>query len=419
MRRPAVAAAASKFLAVATTVACALAAPAIAHAEDRDRARDSVHDGDRDLSDEAILGEAAKQPWLRITSVMMRMTGFVQEGKGYQSKAGPVTGPGDERLTVFEPQIDIYAQQGDRFTHRLWIPLDIVTAASPNAIDRGPDIMSNASRQNEAGTVDWTVTYKHDAETDISIRNGVHVEEDFRSWHGGLAINKGWNDRQTVVSASMLTFIDWFDRFTIYGGRRGRTTRTSVTGSLGVTQILTPTTVVNASYGLTVQSGELGTTWNSVPFDVGFRGNEILPERRVRHALVGRFSQALPWDGALKGYYRLYTDDWSIRAHTVELQLLQRMTEWLYAGATYRYHTQDGASFFAQAHSVSSLIRTSDSDLATLDAHTVGGKVVADVPLREPGTGPKALHFEVAFDRYWRNPALDVGILTCATGFSF
>lgn len=374
--------------------------------------------GDKELSDEAILGDAAKQPWLRITSVMMRMTGFVQDGHGYQSKAGPLLGPGTERLTVFEPQIDIYAQQGDRFTHRLWIPIDMVTAASTNALDRGPDVMSKASRQNEAGTVDWTTTYKHDAETDISIRNGVHVEEDFRSWHGGLAVNKGWNDRQTVVSGGMLTFIDWFDRFTIYGGRRGRTTRTSVTGSLGVTQILTPTTVANASYGLTIQSGELGTTWNSVPLQVGWRGTELLPERRVRHALVGRFSQALPWNGVLKGYYRWYTDDWSIRAHTIEAQLLQRFNDWLYIGGTYRFHAQQGASFQTERGSISTLFRTADSDLATLDAHTVGGKVVADFPLGERG-GPKALHVELAFDRYWRDPDLEVDIFTCATGFSF
>lgn len=409
----AAAASSSRLARIALIASALLAWPGTALAVDPDRVRES----DRDLSDEAILGEEAKQPWLRITSVMMRMAGFVQDGRGYQSKAGPLLGPGSERLTVFEPQIDVYAQQGDRFTHRLWIPIDIVTAASPNAIDRGIDVMSKASRQNEAGTVDWTVTYKHDSETDISVRNGVHIEEDFRSWHGGLAVNKGWNDRQTVVSASMLTFIDWFDRFTIYGGRRGRTTRTSVTGSLGITQILTPSTVVNASYGLTVQTGELGTTWNSVPFALGFRGVELLPERRVRHAVVGRFSQALPWNGALKGYYRLYTDDWSIRAHTVEAQLLQRMTDWLYAGATYRFHTQDGASFFSERPPVASLYRTADSDLATLEAHTIGGKLVADFALEGPGA--KALHVELGFDRYWRDPDLDANIFTCATGFSF
>lgn len=406
-----VAAAANRVFVAVLVVLAILVAPASL------RAAEPGHVRNQEISDEAILGDEAKQPWLRITEVMMRMTGFIQDGNGYQSKAGPLLGPGSERLTVFEPQIDIYAQQGDRFTHRLWIPIDMVTAASPNALDRGPDIMSKASRQNEAGTVDWTTTYKHDSETDISIRNGVHVEEDFRSWHGGMSLNKGWNDRQTVISGGMLTVIDWFDRFTIYGGRRGRTTRTSVTGSLGVTQILTPTTVVNASYGLTIQSGELGTTWNSVPLQVGFRGNELLPERRVRHALVGRFSQALPWNGAFKGYYRYYTDDWSIRGHTLEAQLLQRLTDWLYVGGTYRFHTQTGAAFQTPRASLATLLRTADSDLAMLDAHTVGGKIVTDFPLY--GGGPKALHVELAFDRYWRDPDMETNVFTCATGFSF
>lgn len=432
--RAAAAAASRAVLALALLVS-----PGVAHAGDpeareaRSAARDESSsrgcggaeppDCNGDLSDEAILGESAKKAWLRVQSVMMRMTGMVQDGHGYQSKAGPLLGPGEERLVVFQPQIDITAQQGDRFTHRLWMPLDVVTAASTNAVDRGPDIMSKASKQNEAGTIDWTVTYKYDAETDIQIRNGVHVEEDFRGWHGGMNVIKGWDDRATTVTAGMLVGIDWFDRFTIQGYRRGRTTRTTTTASLGLTQILTPTTVANASYGLTVQAGELGTTWNSVPLDVGIRGSELLPVRRVRHALVTRLVQALPWNGALKGYYRFYTDDWSILAHTIEGQLLQRFTDAIYVAGYYRFHTQHGASFYTPRASLAMPLRTADSDLATLDAHAVGGRVVADFPLGAGiGAaigGPKTLHVELGAERYWRDPDLSVGIFTCATGFSF
>ena len=82
-----------------------------------------------------------------------------------QSQAGAVPhGPGSERLTVFEPQAIVVFRQGPRFTHRIWVPLDIVTAASPNAIDRSRpvDMVSQASRQTESGSVAWDSTYQID-----------------------------------------------------------------------------------------------------------------------------------------------------------------------------------------------------------------------------------------------------------------
>src|SRR6185436_2655796 len=108
-----------------------------------------------------------------------------------------------------------------------------------------------------------------------------------------------------------------------------------------------PTTFVNVNYGLTLQAGELGNTWNVVPLDTGKQGPELLPDERVRHALVGRLSQFLPWEGALHLYYRFYGDDWGIAAHSVETALLQRVLPIAYVGVNYRFHHQAGASFFS------------------------------------------------------------------------
>jgi hypothetical protein len=372
-------------------------------------------DAGASLTDDRILDakDETMGSALRVQSVMTRVTGFDQYGHGFQAQGGPTPmSPGSERLTVFEPQAEIVATQGDRITHRVWIPVDVVTNASPDAVD----VLSSASRHVEAGAIDWTTTYRATKTIDLSMRNGLHLENPFRSFDSGMAIRRSFADEATVVSAGALAVFDWFDRFNIQGDRRGRTDRSGTTGSLGFTQVLTPTTLASINYGFTVQNGTLGNTWNSVPLATGGRGPELLPIERMRHALVARAVQWLPWNGALRLYYRLYADDWGIVAHSVEAQLMQRLTPQLYVGGYYRFHTQTGASFFTTLAPLDATLRVADSDLAPLDSETIGGKIVMDFPLRGE---IRALHLELACERYFRTNDLQMNIVSWATGFRF
>lgn len=362
------------------------------------------------LSDVAILEKTDDR--LRIESLMMRMTSFDQFGYGYQAQGGPLLGPGSERATILEPQLEIVASQGDRLRHRIWVPVDFVSNASADAID----VTSSASRRVQSGTLEWASTYRLDGASDATMSGGVHLEEPFRSWNAAFGTSRSFADGDTVVSGNLLEVFDWFDRFDIHGGRHGRTDRSSTTGSVGVTQIVSPELVVNINYGLTVQRGELGNTWNSVPLSDDTRGPEILPVQRVRHALVFRAAQFLPWNGALHLYYRFYTDDWGLTAHSAEGELMQRLSPEVYVSALYRFHTQTGVDFFTTLANPNGALRTADSDLAPLDAQTVGGKVVLDLP---PAFSMPALHFEVGFERYWRTNDLHTNIVTCATGYRF
>lgn len=402
-RRRVAAAVASKLLRalLCAVLAAFLLSPSFARADD----------GGSSLTDARILD--AMGAGLRLESVTTRVSGFDQFGHGYQAQGGPTpTSPGSERLTVFEPQAEAVISQGDRITHRLWIPVDVVTNASPDAID----VMSSASRHVEGGTIAWSTTYRASRNLELSMLNGVHLENPFRSWSSGLGARQSFADEATVVAGSVLEVFDWFDRFDITGSRHGHTDRNGTTGSISLTQVLTPTTVANVNYGITVLEGELGNTWNSVPLTTGVRGPEILPSRRTRHALVGRMSQWLPWSGALRLYYRFYADDWGIVAHSMEAQLMQRLTPELYVGALYRFHTQTGAFFFTTLAPDDGTLRVADSDSAPLDSSTVGGRVVLDLPM----SGEiRALHLELACERYVRTNDLQMNIVSWATGFRF
>jgi len=371
-----------------------------------------VTDPPASFSNADILG--APPPYFRIQAFNVRYTHFDQSGTGYQSRAGPRGGPGSEALTVEQPQAEIIATQGERITHRVWIPVDIVTAASPDAID----VVSTASRTNEAASVDWTTTYKASPETSFSVRNGLHNEENWRSWNSGFGLTRAFAEDNTVLEASVNQITDWFDKYTLTGLHDGHTSRSTTSVSAGLTQLLSPTTVAHLDYGVTLQRGQLSNGWNIVPLTTGDIALEILPTTRVRHAFVGRVAQFLPWNGAAHAFYRFYVDSFGIRAHSLELELYQRLSRLTYLRLNYRFHRQTGADFFTTRVAPGFTVATADSDLAPFDAHTVGVKGSLDVPLHLAHFA-KNLHVDLAVERYYRTNDLRVSVYSCGLGFLF
>jgi hypothetical protein len=362
---------------------------------------------DEPLATDAIFG--APRPY-SIESVRTRFSHYAQQGHGFQSQAGGP--PGSEELTVEQPQLEVIAHQGDRITHRLWVPLDIVTAASPDALDA----VSTASRTNEAGAVELASTWQATRATAATLHGGFHLEEPYRSWDVGAAVAHSFADDNAVVVASINQYVDWLDTFDLRGTRLTRTGRSSTNLNLGVTQLLSPTTVAHLDYGVTLQNGTLGNTWNAVPLATGTLDLERLPGFRQRHAFVGRLAQWLPWRGALHLYYRFYVDDWGVLAHSAEAELYQRVGPWLWLRATYRVHQQSGVSFFTTAASPTAALRSADSDLAPFVAQTFGGAVGVDLRMI-----PKlrALSADVSYDRYVRTNDLHVDIISVGLGLRF
>jgi hypothetical protein len=379
------------------------------------------------ISPLALLAAAlAMVPPYQIDSVRFRFTHYDQDGRGYQSRAGPAGQPGSERLMVEQPQAEVLARLGDRITQRVWVPIDVVTAASPDhsrynkPID-APDAVTTSSRVNVAGALDTLTNYRYDAVTDLQFRATFHVEEPFDSWAFGVGFARSLAEDNTVVAASLNQVVDWFDHFDLRGRRHGRSNRSTSNLNLSLTQVLSPTTIAALSYGVTLQLGTLGNTWQSVLLADGTRGEEVYPRVRDRHALAARLAQWLPWQGALKLYARAYLDDWGIGALTGEAELVQRAGPWLHFRANYRYHRQTAARFFTIAADPDEMPpgpRTSDSDLAAFNATTLGISVAASLPPIALGS-LRNIHLDLGYERYVRSNNLDVDITTCGLGFSF
>jgi hypothetical protein len=368
-------------------------------------------------------------PAYDIDSVRFRFTHYDQAGVGYQSAAGPVGQPGSERALIEQPQAEVVARIGERVTERIWVPLDVITAASPDHSRFGlpvdappPDAITTASRINVAGSFDMLTTYRWDRSTDVFVRTDFHLEEPFESWAVGVGFTRSFAEDNTVVGASINSVVDWFDRFDLEGKRHGRANRSTSNINLTLTQLLSPTTIVALSYGGTWQVGTLGNTWTSVLMSDGTRGEERLPTQRRRHTIAGRIAQWLPWNAALKAGYRAYIDGWGVAAHTLDGNLNQRLTPWLRLRADYRWHHQSAVRYFTTSAGVDDRFRTADSDLAPFVSQTVGGAIAVDVVFPRGSSWGRAfrdVHVDIGYERYFRSNHLTANISTCGLGFRF
>ncbi|MBC7974298.1 MAG: DUF3570 domain-containing protein, partial [Myxococcales bacterium] len=349
--------------------------------------------GDQDFAE--ILHGDAPTPRVRVEQARARLTFYDQYGRGYQSKAGPPAGPGSERLWVIQPAASLSLRQRDeRFSHDVTMLFDIVSAASPDALD----VVSSASRYNEAGTLDVTSSVEPNARDEWGLRYGVHLEEHWRTGFGGLSYSADVNDKNTNIATSFQVVYDSYDDRNPRGQYQGQAYRLSLNPNVSITHILSRTTLASLSYGLTHQQGTLENGWNSIyisdaqttacaddpaqkrEYDCDNRGREKLPHRRLRHAISGQLNQHIPRTrSTFKIDYRHYRDDFGLRAHTVRAQAYQWLGRRLYLRFDYRLHHQTGVDFSARSITQDALeqsFATADSDLQQFFAHQVGAKAV-------------------------------------------
>jgi hypothetical protein len=252
-----------------------------------------------------------------------------------------------------------------------------VSAASVNALD----VVSHASAVNEAIGIDLTSRFDLSDDDQLSSNLAWHEEEPFGSGSFGLGYSHAMADDNAVLGISGQATFDRFDYLQPNGERHGRRNRTALNGNLNFSQLLSPTTIFDASYGLTFQQGLLETSYNSVPSEGGAsRTNELFPHSRTRQAVQARVAQHLPDSHTtLRAAYRFYTDTFQLSAHTTDFEVHQYLLPQLIARGSFRYYTQTGVDFFTTAfpnQGSPQLPRTADSDLAGFHAREYGLKLL-------------------------------------------
>lgn len=368
----------------------------------------------------ALLAGAALAgaPELALEDFRLGFTYLDQRGKGYQSKAGAeLGGPGDEAATVISPAIFATVRQSDRVRHRIHVPVDLVTSASAN----GLDAISSASAVTEAFDIDVHTDIEATDDTDVDLRYGVHWEEPMRTVILGAGAAFHLAQDNAVLRLDFTEVVDIFNAYQPDGRNAGLAVRTTEGVNVGLSQLLSPTTVAWIAYGVTFQAGTLATTYNSVPVEGGGRLPEKLPDSRLRHAWSLRLAQHIPETrSTLRADYRFYTDDIGIQAHTASAQVYQYVTDRLLLEGSYRFHTQTAADFFGTVFPKGHpdpAPRTADSDLAAFEAHEIGGRLLWLVDKADWARASDTM-FSAGYSRYFRpNLVIDGFSMSYATRF--
>ncbi|MGB5589219.1 MAG: DUF3570 domain-containing protein [Gammaproteobacteria bacterium] len=264
--------------------------------------------------------------------------------------------------------------------------VDTITSASI-------DVVTSASEYDEERTeyslgVDWVygdsemaVGYSHSNEDDYTsdTYSLLVTQEVF----GGMSsISMGYSHGDDVVERVDTDFRDKIDR-----DRYG----------LGLAQVLTPTMIATLNYEAVLEDGDLNNPYRSARI-LGAQIPERYPRTRTSQAAQLRLLKSWNRETSLNGSYQYFTDTWGIQANTFEIGASHYVDkEWL-IDLSYRYYTQDAASFYSDNFDREYNYMARDKELSTFNYNTLGARVTWNIQRERLPLGLNNASFTVGYD---------------------
>jgi hypothetical protein len=341
-------------------------------------------------------------------------------------------GIGSEKLTDFANTIELrlIKQDSKLRQHNLSLELGIdhYTSASSDKID--PNTISSASSKDTRiyPTLSWSV--KNDPKgLMLGANASFSTEFDYKSRGLGASVAKSSKDNNTEVGLRLQAYWDTWTiiypielrppgKFSGHGGSDEQRPRDSYSGSLSVSHVVNKRLQVALLADGVYQTGELATLYQRVYFNNGAERVENLPGNRTKIPIGVRASYFAGDKFILRGFYRYYTDDWGIQAHTASLEVPIKLGANCSISPFYRYYTQTAADYFApyQVHSVSEEFYTSDYDLSAFSSQFYGAEI-RFVPEKEVFHLQHWNSLELRYGHYTRSNGLHSDIVTLYAKF--
>lgn len=284
------------------------------------------------------------------------------------------------RTQVINPLVNVHQDLGDAWgTLDLLLAYDTISGASPTGGYPSVDVTTSASGHTVAAGSLPLATY-NDHRKSVGLAWGRKFGSQLPSIDVSYAKENDYTARSIGLSDAW-TFAG--GRGTLHGGVNFSSDIVApVTNTLelpkkqqgfafGWTWILTERDLFDVSASLMKQSGYLDDPYKIEP--VGTAPNFVTmpdhrPDTRQRKAIVAKYGHYYLWGGALKATYRYYWDDWSVKAHTLDLVYEHRLNEDWLVSPTVRLYTQTAASFWGNTFPVKQEYMSSDYRLAALSS---------------------------------------------------
>ncbi len=278
----------------------------------------------------------------------------------------------DEDVSVFEALILVKKEIDDKNSANLRLLIDVVSAAS---IERNHNADYRALQSGASGSVygnlsgGWTHSY--DA-VDLTATAGFGREYAYQSFNLGLNASTSFNENNTTLGFSLMTYFDTLDMIRFNGTEGPEEDRDSVNASINLTQLLSPRSLINLDLSHINQDGQLATQFNSVWIN-GVEDYEILPDARSRTAFTVRYKHAVGIRDAIEVGFRHYSDDWGIDAETVDTHYFKYVKQdSILLDMSYRLYSQGEADYYQPRFTEAHQYQTSDPDLGDFVGHMFG-----------------------------------------------
>lgn len=291
------------------------------------------------------------------------------------------------RTQVIDPVVNVHQDLGDAWgTLDLLLAYDSISGASPTGGYPSVDVTTSASGHTIAGGSLPLASY-NDRRKSVGLAWGRKIGSNLPSIDVSYAKENDYTARSVGFSDAW-TFAG--GRGTLHGGvdfssdivapvtNKLELPKKQQGFALGGTWILGERDLLDVSASLMKQSGYLDDPYKIVPVGTPASFVEIpehRPDTRQRWAIVSKYGHYFLWGGALKATYRYYWDDWSLKAHTLELQYDHRLNEDWLVSPSVRLYTQSAASFWGNTFAAKQEFMSSDYRLAAF-SNILGGLAV-------------------------------------------
>ena len=267
----------------------------------------------------------------------------------------------------FDYKFEYYSEEKDRIqvaTHtglfeqnvsrsvalRGTVVYDAISGATPRG---GPPptgsqqvALAQISDTRYAGNLEVDIKYGHQ-----TLRPGIALsyENDYHSVAPSLNYLLDLNQRNTTFQIGVAHN---FDRLTdgIFLGPTPQD-KNSTDFLVGVSQVLTSTTLINATFSFGTAAGYLSDPYKGFRFSGYPDPNALFPEKRPGHRTKQILSASLnqfvePLNGSPELTYRFYHDSFGLFAHTGSLEWFQKIGRHIIVAPVVRYYEQSAADFY-------------------------------------------------------------------------
>jgi hypothetical protein len=297
-------------------------------------------------------------------------------------------------LTVQGPSVLVRKKIGESFSATANYYVDAISSASIDVVVSGASPYRERREQKSLavdylrGKSTWSASYM------------TSVENDYESRTWSLSVSQDMFGDLTTVSFGYSRGNDTVYK-TIADGNGGKERDPDFHRPLdrhdyrvGITQVLTRNLLGALNFETITEQGDLQNPYRfirycipncyngAVPGAYG-RASENYPNTRTSNAGALMLKYYMPWRAALTGQYRYYRDTWGLRAHTAELEYTHPWkNRWIFSGS-YRFTTQNGASFFSDMFpSVDAQnFMARDRPYSPLNSSTVGVGTAFELPM--------------------------------------